>query len=258
MEHIINIPQENLAMDTPRQNDPIIQLQNVSKTYRNAAGEFIALNHINLAVNQGEFVGIVGRSGSGKSTLMNMITGIDRPTSGAVVVGSAQVNKMSENQIARWRGKSLGIVFQFFQLLPNLTALENVILPMDFCNTYSISERIERGYFLLDKVQMKENAHKLPAALSGGQQQRVAIARALANDPAIIVADEPTGNLDGKSAELMFQVFCDLNQEGKTILMVTHDQNLARQINHSIQIADGEIVNQKESFLVSAQTAYLS
>ena len=223
-------------------NGHLIELRQVVKVYENAAGGFRALNGVDLAIDRGEFVGIVGRSGSGKSTLMNMITGIDRPTSGDVLVGDTPVHQLSENQMARWRGRNLGIVFQFFQLLPTLSVLENVTLPMDFCRTWPLRERRQRALALLEMVDMAEHAYKLPAALSGGQQQRVAIARALANDPPLIIADEPTGNLDSRTADAVFALFERLTAEGKTVVMVTHDTGLARRIPRTVMIADGDMV----------------
>ena len=202
------------------------------------------MQHIDLAIDRGEFVGIIGRSGSGKSTLINMITGIDRPTAGEVLVGETAVHTLTENQIARWRGRNLGIVFQFFQLLPNLSVIENVMLPMDFCRTYPLGERRKWAMKLLEMTDMAEHATKSPSALSGGQQQRVAIARALANDPPVIIADEPTGNLDSKTADMMFQLFETLVAEGKTVVMVTHDSSLARRVSRTVLIVDGEVVNE--------------
>jgi ABC-type lipoprotein export system ATPase subunit len=221
-----------------------IHLQQVEKTFRSAAGDYRALKGINLEIQRGEFIGIIGRSGSGKSTLINMITGIDRPSAGEVRVGDTCLNGLTENQMARWRGKNLGIVFQFFQLLPNLSILDNIRLPMDFCRTYPTGSRRSRAFQLLEMVEMEEHAHKLPSALSGGQQQRVAIARALANDPPIIVADEPTGNLDSRTADAVFSLFEKLIAGGKTILMVTHDSSLARKVARTVLIADGEVVNE--------------
>ena len=192
------------------------------------------MNGINVEVHRGEFVAIIGKSGSGKSTFINMITGIDRPTSGEILIGGAPVHSFTEAQMAAWRGRNLGIVFQFFQLFPTLTILENIILPMELNNLYSKSERKERALHLLEKVEMAEQAHKLPSSISGGQQQRVAIARALANDPPLLVADEPTGNLDSKTAEKIFTLFENLVASGTTILMVTHDSDLARRVNLTI------------------------
>ncbi len=227
-------------------NDHLIELRQTIKTYKSAAGSFTALKGVDLNVNEGEFVAVIGKSGSGKSTLINMITGIDRPTSGQVLVGDTAVHTLNEGQMAEWRGRNLGVIFQFFQLLPTLTVIENVMLPMDFCDMYTRRERHERAMYLLDLVEMTEHANKLPSATSGGQQQRVAIARALANDPPILVADEPTGNLDSKTANAIFQLFTDLvKKEDKTILMVTHDADLATRVTRTIVIADGEIVDER-------------
>lgn len=225
-------------------NDHLIEMRKVEKTYKTAAGGFTALSSIDLEIDRGEFVGIIGKSGSGKSTLINMVAGIDRPTSGDVLVGDTAVHKLSENEMARWRGRNLGIVFQFFQLLPTLSVIENIMLPMDFCNTYPLRERKKRAMALLEMVEMASHAYKLPSALSGGQQQRIAIARALANDPPIVIADEPTGNLDSKTADSVFQLFERLASEGKTIVMVTHDSSLAKRVTRTIIIADGEVVNE--------------
>jgi ABC-type lipoprotein export system ATPase subunit/CRP-like cAMP-binding protein len=223
---------------------PLIEIKNLRKVYQTPAGDFTAVNGINVEVQRGEFVAIIGKSGSGKSTFINMITGIDRPTSGEIVIDGAPVHSFNEAQMAAWRGRNLGIIFQFFQLFPTLTILENVILPMELNNLYSKRERKERAMHLLEKVEMTEQAHKLPSAISGGQQQRVAIARALANDPPLLVADEPTGNLDSKTAEKIFSLFENLVAAGTTILMVTHDSDLARRVNRTILIADGEVVNE--------------
>jgi putative ABC transport system ATP-binding protein len=222
-------------------NHHLIELRQVTKTYHGEAGDFPALKEIDLKVNTGEFVAVIGKSGSGKSTLINMITGIDRPTSGQVLVGDANVHTLNEGQLAVWRGRHIGIIFQFFQLLPTLTVLENVMLPMDFCGVHPPSERRECAVCLLEQVEMQDHAHKLPSAISGGQQQRVAIARALANDPPIVVADEPTGNLDSKTAESVFQLFEALVEQGKTILVVTHDTDLAKRVTRTVTLADGEI-----------------
>ncbi len=225
-------------------NAAYIQLQDIVKTFSTAAGDFTVLKSIDAEFKPGEFVGVIGKSGSGKSTLINMITGIDRPTSGEVIIGDTEVHRLSENQLAIWRGRNLGIVFQFFQLLPMLTLLENIMLPMDFCNMYSPRQRKERALELLRMVEMEEHAYKLPTAISGGQQQRVAIARALANDPPILLADEPTGNLDSKTAEIIFKMFEDLARQGKTVIMVTHDSSLAQRVSRTLLIVDGEIVNE--------------
>ena len=228
----------------PGPSSHLIELRGVVKTYVGAAGSFTALKGVDLQVNAGEFVAVIGKSGSGKSTLINMVTGIDRPTSGEVWVNGTGVHGLSEDQLAQWRGRSMGIVFQFFQLLPTLTLLENVMLPMDLCGTYPGHERVERGMHLLEQMGMADRAEKLPAMVSGGQQQRVAIARALANDPPLIVADEPTGNLDSRTAEQVFQLFEELVRAGKTIVMVTHDNDLAHRANRAVMVADGEVVNQ--------------
>jgi putative ABC transport system ATP-binding protein len=190
-------------------------------------------------VSQGEFVSIVGPSGSGKSTLLNMITGIDRPTSGQVVVGGEPIHELSENELARWRGRNVGVIFQFFQLLPTLSVLENVMLPMDFCSVLKRRERKDRAMELLEQVGIADQAHKLPSALSGGQQQRAAIARALANDPPVIVGDEPTGNLDTATADEVFALFEGLAARGKTLVIVTHDRRLSARTGRVLHLLDG-------------------
>jgi len=223
---------------------PIIDLRSVNKSYKTAVGDYPALKDINLQIDAGEFVSIIGKSGSGKSTLLNMITGIDRPNTGEVYVNDTAVHQLSENRMARWRGKSLGVVFQFFQLLPTISVIENIMLPMDFCRTYPMREREKRAISLLKMVELDDHAYKLPTALSGGQQQRVAIARALANDPPVVIADEPTGNLDSKTADSVFELFNNLVTQGKTIIVVTHDSGLAKRTHRTALIADGEIVNE--------------
>ncbi len=225
-------------------NAHLIECRNLVKAYETDAGKFMALKGVDLFVNTHEFLAVIGKSGSGKTTLINMITGIDRPTQGEVLVGDSAVHKMNEGQIAVWRGRNMGVIFQFFQLLPTLTVVENVMLPMDFCNMYAARERMERAMNLLELVGIAENAHKLPSQTSGGQQQRAAIARALANDPPVICADEPTGNLDSKTADAIFQLFTDLVTRGKTILMVTHDRDLAKRVTRAVTVADGEIVDE--------------
>jgi len=226
-------------------NGHLIDLRQVVKTFESAAGIFTALKGIDLKVGDGEFLSIVGKSGSGKSTLINMVTGIDRPTSGQVLVGDTAVHTLNEEQIAVWRGHTIGVIFQFFQLLPTLTAVENIMLPMDYGGLYVPSERPERAMYLLEQMGMAAYAHKLPLELSGGQQQCIAIARALANDPPILAADEPTGNLDSKAAESVLRLFEDLIDNGKTILMVTHDNELAERALRTLVIADGRIVDDK-------------
>jgi ABC-type lipoprotein export system ATPase subunit len=225
-------------------NAHLIELRDIVKTYQSAAGSFTALKQVSLTVNRGEFVAIIGKSGSGKSTLINMITGIDRPTAGEVLVGDTAVHTLDEGEMAIWRGRNLGIIFQFFQLLPTLSVIENIMLPMDFAGMYTPRERRERALHLLEQVEMADHADKLPSAVSGGQQQRVAIARALANDPPILVADEPTGNLDSKTAASVFTLFEQLVAQGKTILMVTHDSDLAKSVTRAVIVVDGAIVNQ--------------
>ncbi|HEX2989357.1 MAG TPA: ATP-binding cassette domain-containing protein [Anaerolineales bacterium] len=225
-------------------NSPVIDLRRVEKFYQSAAGDYHALKDIDLCICGGEFVSIIGKSGSGKSTLLNMITGIDRPTTGEVFVNGTAIHKMNENQLAGWRGENLGIIFQFFQLLPALNLMQNVILPMDLAGKYKPRERRERAEHLLEMVGLAEQMHKLPSMVSGGQQQRAAIARALANDPPVLIADEPTGNLDSKTAETVFTLFNRLVAEGKTVIIVTHDSSLARHAHRTALIADGEIVNE--------------
>ena len=225
----------------PGDNHTLIDLRDVSKSYKTDAGEVPVLKDINLQVGEGEFVGIVGPSGSGKSTLINMFTGIDRPTAGEVWVAGQRLNDMNENRLARFRGRNIGVIFQFFQLLPALTVLQNVMLPMDFCHIGTQRQRRERAMELLETVGVPEIAHKLPSQASGGQQQRAAIARALANDPALIVGDEPTGNLDTVSAGLVFGLFEELVEQGKTVVMVTHDRQLSGQSPRVEQVLDGRL-----------------
>src|SRR5690242_16971854 len=224
-------------------NTKLIEMHQIVKVYQSAAGSFTALKKVDLRVDHGEFVAIIGKSGSGKSTLINMITGIDRPTSGQVLVGDTAVHTLSESQMAVWRGRNLGIIFQFFQLLPTLTIIENVMLPMDLCHMYAPREREGRALHLLEQVEMAQHAYKLPNAVSGGQQQRVAIARALANDPPILVADEPTGNLDSKTALQIFSLLEELTRHGKTVIYVTHDRDLASRSTHRISLLDGRILS---------------
>lgn len=221
----------------------VVDLRRVVKTYESTAGTFTALRSVDLQIEAGAFVSIIGKSGSGKSTLINVITGIDRPTSGEVIVNETAIHDFNEEQIAIWRGRSIGVIFQFFQLLPTLTAVENILLAMDYGGGYPANQRAERAMELLELVGMTDYAHQLPNTLSGGQQQCVAIARALANDPALLTADEPTGNLDSKSTEMVFRLFEDLADSGKTILMVTHDNDLAARAERTIRIVDGQITD---------------
>jgi putative ABC transport system ATP-binding protein len=233
----------------------LIDLKGVSKAYQTPAGNFYALHGVDLQVRQGEFVAVVGKSGAGKSTLINMITGIDRPTSGSISVGSRPIDRMGEDDVAGWRGRHVGVVFQFFQLLPMLTCAQNVMLPMDFAGLYgSPRERRQRALQLLEQVGLEDQADKLPSAVSGGQRQRVAIARALANGPMLIAADEPTGNLDSHTANAVFDVFTQLVEEGKTILMVTHDRELASRTGRIVHLADGAIA--ATPALVAGQAGY--
>lgn len=225
-------------------NTSMIDLRGVDKYYQSAAGDYHALKSIDLCICAGEFVSIIGKSGSGKSTLLNMITGIDRPTTGEVYVNGTAIHEMNENQLAGWRGDNLGIIFQFFQLLPALNLKQNVILPMDLAGKYRPHERRERAEHLLEIVGLAEHMQKLPSMVSGGQQQRAAMARALANDPPILIADEPTGNLDSKTAATVFALFNDLVAQGKTVIIVTHDSSLAKHAHRTALIADGEIVNE--------------
>jgi putative ABC transport system ATP-binding protein len=222
----------------------MIDLRGLTKVYQTPAGPFPALRGIDLQVAPGEFIAVVGKSGSGKSTLINMFTGIDHPTDGEIIVAGCRVRGLNEGQMAEWRGQTMGIVFQFFQLLPTLTIVENVMLPMDLARRYSTSERHDRAYHLLEQVGLADDARKFPATVSGGQQQRAAIARALANDPAIVVADEPTGNLDTQAAETVFTLFETLATAGKTIVMVTHDDELAERASRTVVLADGLIVEE--------------
>jgi ABC-type lipoprotein export system ATPase subunit len=246
-------PTRDLALEPPASPAPaappaaeaqLIELRRVDKTYVSPAGSFTALKSVDLRVQAGEFVSIIGKSGSGKSTLLNLITGIDRPTAGEVLVGGVPVHALSEGQIAQWRGRNVGVIFQFFQLLPTLTLAENVMLPMDFCGLYAAGERRQRALALLDLVGMADQADKIPSSVSGGQQQRVAIARALANDPPILAADEPTGSLDSKTAASIVELFEDLVDRGRTIVLVTHDTDLAQRASRTVVVADGEVINQ--------------
>ena len=233
---------ESLRSDS---GQAMIEMKDIYKTYKNAAGEFPVLRGLYLTINRGEFVSIVGKSGSGNSTLLNMITGIDHPTKGQVVIGGTDIyTGVTESQRSRWRGRNLGIVFQFFQLLPMLTLLENVMLPMDYAEMYDFDERPERAMELLKLVGLEKFAYKLPVLVSTGQQQTAAIARALACDPPVLVADEPTGNLDSRSAGAIIDLFDELARRGKTIVMVTHDPSLTARTTRNIVIFDGELIDE--------------
>jgi len=228
----------------PEHPNNLISLSRVTKTFPLGSGTFQALKNVSIDIQKGQLIAITGKSGSGKSTLLNIIAGIDKPTQGSVSINGVHVEKLSESELATWRGKNIGVVFQFFQLLPTLTILENIMLPMDFCNSYPKRERKERALALLDQVGIKEQADKLPSTLSGGQQQRAAIARALANDPPLIIADEPTGNLDSQTATSIFELFAALTRSGKTVIIVTHEKDFSSYFENVIAIADGAIVNE--------------
>jgi putative ABC transport system ATP-binding protein len=219
-----------------------IEVADVVKAYPLSAGEVVAIDHLSLDIGDGEFVAVVGRSGSGKTTLLNLLAGIDRPTEGTVRVADADLGTLSESGLAAWRGQSVGLVFQFFQLLPTLTVVENVMLPMDFARRIRVGDRRDRALRLLDRVGVGDQADKLPATLSGGQQQRAAIARALANDPPILLADEPTGNLDSATAEAVLELFADLNADGQTIVVVTHERDIRSIVGREITLMDGRVV----------------
>jgi putative ABC transport system ATP-binding protein len=226
-------------MKSCNQTENIIEIIDIDKSYRVSDNEVPVLKGLSLSVEAGEFVAITGPSGNGKSTLLNMITGIDHPTAGEVLVNGCPVHEMSENQLAKWRGENLGIIFQFFQLLPSLSLQQNVIMPMEFARKFTRRERRERAMHLLEMVGLADQAHKLPGMVSGGQQQRAAIARALANNPPLLIADEPTGNLDSKTAESVFELFLKLVDDGKTLIMVTHDVNLVDRIPRIVEIRNG-------------------
>ncbi|MEI6767010.1 MAG: ABC transporter ATP-binding protein [Bacteroidota bacterium] len=221
----------------------MITLEGVTKVFRLKERTFTALNNIELSISKGEYVAVVGKSGSGKSTLLNMITGIDHPSSGKICLNGTEIGTLNESRLATWRGKNIGIVFQFFQLIPTLTILENLLLAMEFVNVIPKNERTQRAKKLLADVGIPEQAHKMPASLSGGEQQRAAIARALANDPAIVVADEPTGNLDSKTAEAVNLIFSSLAKSGKTVIVVTHEKDIASKYDRTFTLSDGEIVS---------------
>ncbi len=231
---------------------PLLQMRNIDKAYVTPAGPFTALHGIDLSLHAGDFVAVVGKSGSGKSTLINMLTGIDRATSGSIVIGGQAISGMDESRLAGWRGRNVGIVFQFFQLLPTLTIAENVMLPMDLCTTYPQRERRPRALRLLDRVGIAEQADKFPAALSGGQQQRAAIARAIANDPPLLVADEPTGNLDIRTSEEILALFSELAAGGTTIIIVSHERDIAPIVDRIIVLSDGRIESDEAGARVRA------
>jgi putative ABC transport system ATP-binding protein len=226
-----------------KQDKPLIRITDLVKAYDSGVGALPALKGLDLEIYPGEFVAITGKSGAGKTTLINMITGVDRVTSGEVWVDEMPLHQMRENQLAKWRGRNMGIIYQSFHLMPSLSLIDNILLPVDLCGLYQNGDSTKRALQLLNDVELEDHAYKPPSAISGGQQQRVAIARALANDPPMIIADEPTGRLDSVTAETIFQIFLSLQERGKTILMVTHDRGLAQRASRTLEIADGEIIS---------------
>jgi putative ABC transport system ATP-binding protein len=227
---------------TNEHSKPLIHLRQVVKLYPNAAKGVLALDGVSLDIYDGEYLGIIGKSGAGKTTLVNMITGVDNLTSGEVLVNGISVHDLGETARALWRGRNLGVVYQFFQLLPSLSLVDNITLAMDFCDLYQPGKSEQRALELLRLVELEEHARKPPTAISGGQQQRVAIARALANDPPIIIGDEPTGSLDSTTAETIYRIFDKLVAQGKTVIIVTHDATMARLFSRVVRIADGKLV----------------
>lgn len=220
----------------------MIEITDVVKTYPLGEGEVVAVDRLSLSIAAGEFVAVVGRSGSGKTTLLNLLAGIDRPSAGTLRVSGTELGALPESALAEWRGRNVGLVFQFFQLLPTLTVAENVMLPMDFAAKIPAVRRRDRALELLDRVGIGDQAGKLPSTLSGGQQQRAAIARALANDPPLLLADEPTGNLDSHTAGAVLDVFADLNAEGRTIVVVSHERDIRSVVDREIMLVDGRVV----------------
>jgi putative ABC transport system ATP-binding protein len=235
------LQKEAKSQQWQERGETIIDLRQMVKTYETPSGPFTALQDIDLRIQSGDFVAVVGKSGSGKTTLLNVIAGIDRPTSGEILVAGTQVDSLSESQLAEWRGRTIGLVFQFFQLLPTLTIVENVMLPMDFAEIIPTAERRSKALDLLDRVGIRDQADKLPVTLSGGQQQRAAIARALANDPPILMADEPTGNLDEATRTSVLELFAKLNAEGRTVIVVTHERDISSYTDRQVTLVDGRI-----------------
>ena len=229
----------------------MIKLQQVTKTYSTPAGDYAALRQVDLEIAGGEFVAIAGKSGSGKSTLLNMMGGIDHPSSGSVAINGTAIQELGENELAKWRGRNVGFVFQFFQLLPTLTIAENVMLPMDFCRTFPVKERRTRALDLLARVGVARQADKLPSALSGGEQQRAAIARALANGPTIVLADEPTGNLDSSTSAEVLALFRELASAGTTVVIATHERDIAGVVDRRIEVADGVLLSRTAAPLLT-------
>lgn len=240
------LQKETKSQHWRQRGENIIDLHNVVKTYETPSGPFTALQDIKLRIQSGEFLAVVGKSGSGKTTLLNVIAGIDRPTSGEILVAGTRVDSLSESQLAEWRGRTIGLVFQFFQLLPTLTIAENVMLPMDFVEIIPGNERRSKALTLLDQVGIQDQADKLPASLSGGQQQRAAIARTLANDPPILMADEPTGNLDEHTRRSILELFAKLNAEGRTIIVVTHERDISAYADRQVTLVDGRVANDEK------------
>ena len=236
-------PTETRSNSPAQRDSTLIDLRQVVKTYETPSGPFTAIQEVSLQVHAGEFVAVVGKSGSGKSTLLNLLAGIDRPTGGGISVDGTRLDSLSESQLAEWRGKTIGLVFQFFQLLPTLTIVENVMLPMDFVEIIPTTKRRARALELLEQVGIADQADKLPTALSGGQQQRAAIARALANDPPILMADEPTGNLDEVTRTSVLELFAKLNAEGRTVIVVTHERDISGYTDRQVTLVDGHIAD---------------
>lgn len=245
-----NTPSQREKHSSDQYKDPLISLIDVVKSFNTAGEDFFALHGINFNVQQGEFLGIIGKSGAGKTTLVNMITGVDHLSSGQVIVNTnghkVSIHHFNEDQLALWRGKNMGVIYQSFQLLPMLSLVENIMLPMDLCGNYNPSQSREKAYELLRMVELEDHAKKLPKFISGGQQQRVSIARALANDPPILIADEPTGSLDSITADHIFGVFEKLKEQGKTIIMVTHDKSLTPRFTRTLVIQDGELLSDSQ------------
>jgi len=221
--------------------EPFIKINNLVKTYETPAGPLNVLRGLDLEIKRGDFVALIGPSGSGKTTFLNMLTAIDTPTSGDIIIDGLNITQAKQRQLTKWRSRNVGIVFQFFQLLPTLSVADNIIAPMDFGSVYKVGERRQRALDLLAKFGIQDQAHKTPDMLSGGQQQRVALARALANNPALIVGDEPTGNLDRMSAKVVFDAFHELTQQGSTVIIVTHDRELVRDVPMILELNDGSI-----------------
>jgi len=239
----MNVSHSTQKETKSQHSETIIDLHQVTKTYAGPAGAFTALKGIDLQVRPGEFIAVIGRSGSGKTTLLNLLAGIDRLTSGEITIAGMRMNSLSESRLAEWRGRNVGLVFQFFQLLPTLTIAENVQLPMDFAKNIPTAKRRSRSLELLDRVGIQDQADKLPAMLSGGQQQRAAIARALANDPPILLADEPTGNLDSMTGTSVLKLFAELNADGRTIIMVTHERDAQSFTARQVTLVDGLVAS---------------